>query len=426
MTLIEEPDKNKKVSKSLKKLTQSKFDIEGEEAQEEAVQAPKKPQAEAVPAKKQSEYDNIISTSASRLDEIYQQVKVAQWATSKAIYEIVASADAALTRSRGRPKKGREHLTLTRIYKDLSIKSKFWTIPQIKRAHLVYEQTLKILGNDHDRVITIQSEPSCVESVVLSAIGDDDKAELVKKLAKTRVTRQHVRAAVQNIKSPTSSGVEIFHNSLWNTKSYDPQYGIEGIPGRTPGQIIYNFFYHFVKDSSNCVFPFIGSGTEGDIAKEFSCPYFGWDIDLFPAVSKKHKNYVTTHDSKEPWPVDPESADMVFMDPPRIFDDEGFSDNQDAVGENRIINYFGCLGQAISHATSSLVVGGILGILLRQPYAAEIPLEDFTFQVHDKYLSPSLEFMRRIVVSFPRGIREPNRAGMLSDGYLDLLVYSKR
>jgi hypothetical protein len=426
MTIIEEPGKNKKLSKSLRKLTQGKFALREEDEQEKDKSKTEAKKTQIAQVTVSSEYENILALSANRLDEIYQQVKVAQWATYKAIFEIVASAGAVLDRVKGRPKKGREHLTMTKIYKDLAKKSKFWSVSHIKRAHLVYEQTLKFLDNDHDRVITIQSEPSCVESVVLATIDDKDKSSLIKKMANQRITRQNIRAAVQNIQSPTTSGVEIFHNNLWVTKSYDPRYGIEGIPGRTPGQLIYNFFYHFVKDSSHCALPFFGSGTEGDVAKEFSCTYFGWDIDLFPAVAKKHKNYAVVHDSRLPWPVDPESNDVVFMDPPRIFDDDGFIDNQDAVGEDRVINYFDCLGQTIAHAVSALVVGGVLGLLLRQPYATEIPLEDFTFQVHTKHLEPSLEFVRRIAVSFPRGIREPNRAGMLSDGYLDFLIYSKR
>jgi len=372
-------------------------------------------------------YHKAVDMAAERIDQVWVQAKVTRWMVIKSVHDAVSAAVTSFGEiHKGRKKKGEEHLTVSKVYGDIANKSRYWTPQTVKRAHLTYAKCLSFAGGDHDKIQEMATDPSTIETVILSAIPDESKKKLFGSMQTKHVTKQVARAEIKKIQDPNTGGVAIYHNTLWNLSHYDNRFGVEGVPGRTPGQIVFNLFYHYVDESSHCYFPFFGSGTEGDVASEFSCSYEAWDITMYDAVKTKHKGSAFQHDSTVKWPVKPQSADFIFMDPPRaILPDGKYSDDQSTIGSDGLANYMGLLGITASHADSALRVGGRIAVLLRQPYATEIPQDDFLFDAHQNIFLPKFDFMRRITVTFPRGIREPAGQGAMADGFLDLMVYEK-
>lgn len=384
------------------------------------------------PAKKKgADYNKLIQMAAERLDDVHIQANMNMWAQLRSIYEAVESVVAEYTnikreRRRGRPPAGKEGFTIVKIYKDIAKQSKFWAYQTIKNFHLTYEEVYQRLES-HDVIQSIETSPSTIEAVVLAKIPDKDKDRIFKKAIKKVMTRQTVRAEVRKIQEGSSvSGIPLFSTTLWKVRDFDPRFGTEGIPGRTPGQLIYNLFYHFVDEGAKCYFPFFGSGTEGDVAKEFGCDYEAWDIEHYEAVAEKHGDKYYQFNSAHKWRVGANSGDFIFMDPPRVFYESGeFDDGITNLNEVNYENYVGALALAVNNGIKCLRVGGRLAIMLRHPYASEVPQEDLMMYMHTKHLIKNLDFVRRIIVTWPRNIFEPKEKGKLGDGYLDLVIYEK-
>ena len=372
------------------------------------------------------EYDSAVAAAAERLDFMQYQSNIMKWSMLKTIYdctESVISEFRKLPTKTGRLPKGTEKQTMARVYRDIAKSARFWSPTTIKKYHILYSVVYKRLGGDHEAVLSIEANPSNVEDVVMAKVPTQKQNELFQMALDKNITRQKIRAAVKKAKGKLSPKI-IFDSTLWQASRFDPEYGVDGVPGRTPGQIMYNIFYHFVNPESMCYFPFFGSGTEGDVAKEFQCEYRGWDIDEYDIVAEKHGNRFFRHDSTKPWPVKSSSADFILMDPPRVFFEDGtYDDKVSALDVSGWDGFMLAMGSVIKHADKTLRVGGRLAVLLRQPYSSMIPYEDMSFYLHQEYLTQLFDFVRRVAISFPRNIKPVE--GLLTDGFLDLLVYEK-
>jgi DNA modification methylase len=118
--------------------------------------------------------------------------------------------------------------------------------------------------------------------------------------------------------------------TLWDfpTQNYgNKPHGNNKYNGVTPAFVIWNLLQRYTKENDLVVDPMCGSGTTIDVAKELNRKVIGYDINIVrPDVIKNDARKI---------PLDNESVDFVFIDPP-------YSDNIKYSDDEKCIGRFSC------------------------------------------------------------------------------------
>lgn len=84
--------------------------------------------------------------------------------------------------------------------------------------------------------------------------------------------------------------------------------GIAGYEGRTPAYVIWNLLERYTREGDLVVDPFCGGGTTLDVASDLGREARGFDL-------QPQRDDIEQGDARK-WPMEAESCDFVFMDPP--------------------------------------------------------------------------------------------------------------
>ncbi|MFT7486724.1 MAG: adenine-specific DNA-methyltransferase [Candidatus Paceibacteria bacterium] len=115
-------------------------------------------------------------------------------------------------------------------------------------------------------------------------------------------------------------------STLWYYPSQqysDEPMGMPGYEGRTPAWVIWNLLERYTREGDRILDPFCGGGTTLDVARSMAREARGFDIS--PARDDIEKG-----DARK-LPLEDESADFIFMDPPYSNHVE-YSDEPDCIG----------------------------------------------------------------------------------------------
>ena len=99
--------------------------------------------------------------------------------------------------------------------------------------------------------------------------------------------------------------------NVWNFAGCDDRFGLEGFPGRIPGQIVQNVLYYFIPNkNAKIVDPMAGSGTTKDV-----CKFMGYTNCLCYDLEPK-RDFIKPNDVTDGFPKEAKDANFVFLDPP--------------------------------------------------------------------------------------------------------------
>jgi DNA modification methylase len=285
---------------------------------------------------------------------------------------------------------------------------------------------------DPEEVMALALPPSVAGLIVCSTkIEDADKEKLLSEAIKDKLNTPQVRIKIKKLSGEEEEN-PIFRTNLWRMAVAEPKFG-SIFPGRLPGQIVYNVLHHYSEIGDLCLFPFVGSGTEADVALYMGRDYYAWDIHHVDSVEEKHGDRYFTANSLAPWQITKtieEKADLVFADPPRFMWGNGTWEDSDSnakydIGTQDLDEFMQSIELVARNAFMSLKVGGKFVILLRQPGYVDIPNEDITFSLMERF-SEKFELVKRIAVSFPTTSYKPEKKGEFASDFMDLLVLEKR
>jgi len=110
--------------------------------------------------------------------------------------------------------------------------------------------------------------------------------------------------------------------NVWSFSKCDPKFGIEGYPGRIPGQIVQNVLYYFTSSKDALIVdPMAGSGTTWDV-----CKFMGYPNCLCYDIQSEEINKLRMKYGKEPCikfndilqglPEESSNSDLILLDPP--------------------------------------------------------------------------------------------------------------
>ena len=132
--------------------------------------------------------------------------------------------------------------------------------------------------------------------------------------------------------------------TLWEYPSQHYGDGIQGSAqyrGATPSYAIWNIFERYTRPGDTVLDPMCGSGTTIDVAQDMGRTGIGFDLQPF-------RDDITLADARH-LPLDDESIDCVFVDPP-YSDNLKYSDDPRCIGRLNAFNpeYFDSLDQVFS------------------------------------------------------------------------------
>lgn len=122
--------------------------------------------------------------------------------------------------------------------------------------------------------------------------------------------------------------VRLQTTTLWYhpSQQHDPErvFGNPRYEGRTPSYVIWNLLERYTREGDCVVDPFCGGGTSIDVAAHLGREGRGFDI-------APSRDDIQQADARE-LPLEDDSADFVFMDPPYSTHIE-YSDHPDCIGK---------------------------------------------------------------------------------------------
>lgn len=382
----------------------------------------------------QEQYEMIIEEGSQEIKSISGQLSLTMWNSMGIIYEVCEKAYKVLEKydsaGPGRKKEGLK--SMSRTYADLA-RNTGLAVGFIKRAHNVFKKTYEIVG-DKATIPVLPIGPRVAEVIVsTSKIEDFEKTKLLQEAIKTCMSEEQAKAKIIEMSKDPWKGEEIYRTTFWSCKKSDPRFG-DIYPGRLPGQIIFNLLYHYTKEGDFCLFPFVGSGTEADVATHMNRDFMCWDIQELERVKKRYPGRYFKASSLSPWTyrnTKDKDADFVFADPPRfIWGDGSWDDTQsneryanlESTDIDSFVDGMEIVGR---HAYRALKGGGKFAILLRQPGFLNIPNDDITLNLVARY-QQLFDLHRRITVAFPMSMHKPTEPGDMVAGYMDLIIMEKR
>src|SRR3990167_1687746 len=203
--------------------------------------------------------------------------------------------------------KYKDYGTQARIIRKVANHPKLKYNPQrVKQAWITISKFPKLLGQAHDLL-----DSSKYEVLATSRLKAPEMEKFEIEAKEKRWSYRELKQAIHAHKAETSDNYPVWlqYGNCWKFSGCDPRMGLEGHPGRIPGQITLNLLHYYTEENDLFVSAFGGSGTDIDACKlmKRKCVAF----DLNPVREDIKKADLTTG-----IPLDSEIADFVFFDPP--------------------------------------------------------------------------------------------------------------
>ena len=214
----------------------------------------------------------------------------------------------------------------------------------------------------------------------------------------------------------------------WHFPTCDKRFGLEGYPGRIPGQTTLNLLHFYTEPGDTMLSVFGGSGTDIDAAKYLNRNCIAYDI-------KPIRDDIIQCDVTQGFPLDDESIDFVCIDPP-YFDakSDEYSDDENNLAQMTLDQFYDAIEIILDECHRVLRNGKYTAFIIGNQcgYSNEDKFIDLGFSCY-QLLTKRFNPVQRIVLSYcgnESNHTAPNIARAKSGKYIlagfrDLLVFKK-
>ena len=209
--------------------------------------------------------------------------------------------------------------------------------------------------------------------------------------------------------------------TIWKFNGRDERFGREH-PGNIPAGILFNVLYYLTEQGDLVVDPMAGGGVTVDVCRAMKRRCLAFD-------AAPVRGDVAKHDATKPWPVEENSAALVFLDPPYWKQKKEAYQGENDLAKMKLDEFYRAMQQVFRHAKKALRSGGYLAVIIGPTQdngrVYDHALE-FAFDLQQEY-----EYVNRIIVPYTTqqvsnfDVAQARRGKFLLKLHRDLLIYRK-
>jgi hypothetical protein len=297
---------------------------------------------------------------------------------------------------------------------------------QVKEAFNTIRKFPKLLGGS-----TLLLPAYHYEVLATSRLNTEEINKFEKEAIEKKWSQRQLKQAIGAYKAENQEDYPewLQYGNCWKFSGCDPRMGLEGHPGRIPGQITLNLLHYYTEENDLFVSAFGGSGTDIDACKMMKRNCIAFDLNPVRKDIKKA-------DLTMGIPLEKEVADFVFFDPPWLSaQKDKYSGNKMDLANLQFEDFYQVMDNLAQEANRILKTYKYCGIICaNMPGWGEIHFEDVGFKLNEifsKYFQPT----QRISIPYPTNmvggggaafqISRARKEKYMLAAFADLLIFKK-
>jgi DNA modification methylase len=263
---------------------------------------------------------------------------------------------------------------------------------------------------------------------------EDDLAELLAAVEKGLYDSQPEKAierAEAVLKARRRTDLELMADfgyepqvyTIWKFNGRDDRFGVEH-PGNIPAGIVFNALYYWTEQGDLVVDPMAGGGVTVDVCKAMKRRCLAWDVSPV-------RDDIEKRNALDPWPVEPESVSLVFIDPPYWKQKRGDYKGEGNLADMELDEFYAAMERVFRHAFAALRPGGHLAVIVG-PTQENGAVYDHALEFAAMLARVGFAYVNRIIVPYTTqqvsgfDVAQARKSRFLLKLHRDLLVYRKK
>lgn len=210
--------------------------------------------------------------------------------------------------------------------------------------------------------------------------------------------------------------------TIWKFNGRDERFGMEH-PGNIPAGIVFNVLYFWSVQGDLVIDPMAGGGVTIDVCKMMKRKCIAWDVNPV-------RDDIEKHNAAEPWPVEPDTASLVFIDPPYWKQKRGDYKGENNLADLDLREFYQTMGAVFEQAFKSLKSGGHLAVLIG-PTQENGTVHDHALEFSTMLPEKGFAYENRVIIPYTTqqvsgfDVAQAKKSRFLLKLHRDLLVFRK-
>jgi len=210
--------------------------------------------------------------------------------------------------------------------------------------------------------------------------------------------------------------------TVWKFNGRDERFGIEH-PGNIPAGIVFNVLYYWTEQGDLVIDPMAGGGVTVDACKAMKRRCLAWDVSPI-------RDDIEKCDATQPWPVEPGSASLVFLDPPYWKQKRGEYEGENNLADLGLQEFYEAMDTVFGHAWKALKANGTLVVIVG-PTQEDGVVCDHALAFAALLDKAGYAYVNRVIVPYTTqqvsgfDVAQARRGRFLLKLHRDLLVFRK-
>lgn len=220
----------------------------------------------------------------------------------------------------------------------------------------------------------------------------------------------------------TDCGYEPQVFTIWKFNGRDNRFGVEH-PGNIPAGIIFNVLYYWTLQGDLVIDPMAGGGVTIDVCRSMKRKCIAWDVNPVRSDIKKGN-------ALESWPIEPESASLVFLDPPYWKQKRGEYKGESNLADMNLEQFYTAMETVFRRAFEALKPGGHIAVIIG-PTQENGVVYDHALEFAGFLSKIGFSYVNRMIVPYTTqqvqgfNVTQAKKGKYLLKLHRDLLIYKR-